>query len=272
MAAAPSGSREARQAATASANCVARGRRSRGTCPRTRTPGASRTVSPGWASRRGVPHHLGHGPSLGACRRSITGTSGACRASASAMTAAVDAEQHHAAQPRRAPRRRGRRTSCALGHAARDPHDAARRRTARSAPRARWWPWSRRRSATPSTVPTVAMRCAAGSKARSPSAPRRRARRRRGPARRRPARCDVVRRGRAARRRRVPSSCGGLVPVGTKARSTSRSSTTPSIDSAGHPSVKPMARQPSTTSASSTIRSGHRVRRRCRRPAACVRS
>ena len=38
-----------------------------------------------------------------------------------------------------------------------------------------------------------------------------------------------------------------------KARSTSRSSTTPSIDNPGVPSVKPIARAPSTTSACSTI-------------------
>ena len=40
-----------------------------------------------------------------------------------------------------------------------------------------------------------------------------------------------------------------------KARSTSRSSTTPSIEGAGVPRVNPIARAPSTTSASSTMRS-----------------
>ena len=39
------------------------------------------------------------------------------------------------------------------------------------------------------------------------------------------------------------------------ARSTSRSSTTPTMDRPGVPRVKPIARAPSTTSASSTIRS-----------------
>ncbi|SKF64194.1 Uncharacterised protein [Mycobacteroides abscessus subsp. abscessus] len=41
----------------------------------------------------------------------------------------------------------------------------------------------------------------------------------------------------------------------TKARSTNRSSTTPSMESPGTPRVKPMARAPSTTSASATIAS-----------------
>ena len=64
---------------------------------------------------------------------------------------AVDAEQHGPAQPV-ARALHEVVELLALGHPAGDPHHRARRRAARSRRRGRWWPSSRRPSATPSTV------------------------------------------------------------------------------------------------------------------------
>ena len=79
---------------------------------------------------------------------------------------AVPAEQHHAAQPDAHARRPGRRTTRPW-RARRPPRRRGRRPAARTPRRAGWWPWSRRRSATPSTCAEVGDPVAVGREGRA---------------------------------------------------------------------------------------------------------
>ena len=108
-------------------------------------PGASSTVSPGRAmvvadsTTRSMR-------SSSPVTTSTTGTSGACRRSASATTARSAADQHDAAQPVAGGDRPGRRTSRPWPGRRRS-RPPSRRPAATRARRAGWWPWSRRRTA-----------------------------------------------------------------------------------------------------------------------------
>ena len=117
-------------------------------------------------------------PSHGSSRRcgttSTTGTSGACRASAAAISARSRAEQHDAAEPVADGRGDQLVEVGALDQPAGDPHHRVVRRAASARRRAGWSPWSRRRSdaarprrrrrcgAPPGRKPAARRRTAAG--------------------------------------------------------------------------------------------------------------
>ena len=224
-------------------------------------PGARSTVSPGPGERgRGLDDAL-HG---GMVRRqsrpastSMTGTSGACRESASRDHVAVAAEQHRRRAAGRGVAAHQVVEAGALGEAAGDPDHRVVGLQRRPRRRAGWWPWSRRPRSTPSTLGD--RRRSGGRRAGSRAA--RRAPRPGGTpwARASAAAASALATmcGRRARRGRRPctSSAALVCRSAMNARSTRMSSTTPTIPTPGMPRVKPIARAPSTTSASRTSRS-----------------
>ena len=234
-------------------------------------PGASSTVSPDLASPAAASTTRSIGSPVSSAPTSMTGTSGACRESASATT--------WRSRPSRTTPRSRPPDRAARGRRSARPWPG-RPRSTRRARRPDSDDWAAcglvalesSTQVTPSASATWAIRWPSGRKARSPSrtacwlTPWARASA--AAARALATKCGAG----EARSASVQSSAALVARSSMKARSTRRSSTTPTLPAAGMPRVKPTARAPSTDVGLARPCPRWRGRRGCRRRPAARRS